>query len=346
MKKFFKILLALMLVLTLSISTQAPGFAAEEGPAAQEETAADEARIDISEFTVELDSYLVMATGENVTPKVTAVNLWEGKPYAPSSSVKETLKPEDYEVSYYKVLSFSEEKYEQVDEICTVGEYKVTVMGKEPYCGEASGLFTVVGKQQHLTLEKTRYSLKMGASPVEIKPETDGDGEGFSFLNIYPDVIRVYRYGNEAEVKPLKAGRAVVKVSTRGDKLYQPAGAAIVFEISPAKVKWDKKEIAALNRKSGSKNNIAWNKVKGATGYEIEYSTSSRFTKPKTSSGAKEYHRGKVKVSASRDRLKLKKRRSGRTYYVRIRALTKITDGRGNSKTLKGSWSAPLKMKI
>ena len=112
------------------------------------------------------------------------------------------------------------------------------------------------------------------------------------------------------------------------------------------RVKWDKKEIAALNRKSGSKNNIAWNKVKGATGYEIEYSTSSRFTKPKTSSGAKEYHRGKVKVSASRDRLKLKKLRSGRTYYVRIRALTKITDGRGNSKTLKGSWSAPLKMKI
>ena len=95
MKKFFKILLALMLVLTLSISTQAPGFAAEEGPAAQEETAADEARIDISEFTVELDSYLVMGAGENVTPEVTAVNLWEGKPYAPSSSVKETLKQED-----------------------------------------------------------------------------------------------------------------------------------------------------------------------------------------------------------------------------------------------------------
>lgn len=321
MKKFIACLLTLTLALTLLMGMASTGYAAEQEelnePAEQEE----EVKRDISEYTVELDSYFVMATGEPFNPEVTRV----------SHEEKGVLKPTDYDVVYYKVISFGEKIYEPIDEICQAGEYKVAVAGKGEYCGEAYALFSVVGKQQHLTLEKTRYSLKVGASPITLRPETDGDGTGFTFTNYSPDVISLSETGR---VEFLKAGRAVVVVSTCEDKLYQPAKATVVFEISPSKVSWDKKKNAALKKKVQSKTQVAWKKAKGATKYEIEYSASSKF---KSSS--------KMKVSASKNIATLKNLKSGRTYYVRIRALTEITDSRGNKKTLEGQWSSTLKIK-
>ena len=321
MKKFIACLLTLTLALTLLMGMASTGYAAEQEelnePAEQEE----EVKRDISEYTVELDSYFVMATGEPFNPEVTRV----------SHEEKDALKPADYDVVYYKVISFSEEIFEPVDEICKAGEYKVAIAGKGEYCGEAYALFSVVGKQQHLTLEKTRYSLKVGASPITLRPETDGDGTGFTFTNYSPDVISLSETGR---VEFLKAGRAVVVVSTCEDKLYQPAKATVVFEISPSKVSWDKKKNAALKKKVQSKTQVAWKKAKGATKYEIEYSPSSKF---KSSS--------KMKVSSSKNIATLKNLKSGRTYYVRIRALTEITDSRGNKKTLEGQWSSIFKIK-
>ena len=321
MKKFIACLLTLTLALTLLMGMASTGYAAEQEelnePAEQEE----EVKRDISEYTVELDSYFVMATGEPFNPEVTRV----------SHEEKGVLKPTDYDVVYYKVISFGEKIYEPIDEICQAGEYKVAVAGKGEYCGEAYALFSVVGKQQHLTLEKTRYSLKVGASPITLRPETDGDGTGFTFTNYSPDVISLSETGR---VEFLKAGRAVVVVSTCEDKLYQPAKATVVFEISPSKVSWDKKKNAALKKKVQSKTQVAWKKAKGATKYEIEYSPSSKF---KSSS--------KMKVSSSKNIATLKNLKSGRTYYVRIRALTEITDSRGNKKTLEGQWSSIFKIK-
>ena len=321
MKKFIACLLTLTLALTLLMGMASTGYAAEQEelnePAEQEE----EVKRDISEYTVELDSYFVMATGEPFTPEVTRV----------SHEEKGVLRTENYDVVYYKVISFSEEIFEPVDEICQAGEYKVAVAGKGEYCGEAYALFSVVGKQQHLTLEKTRYSLKVGASPITLRPETDGDGTGFTFTNYSPDVISLSDTGR---VEFLKAGRAVVVVSTCEDRLYHPAKATVVFEIGPSKVSWDKKKNAALKKKVQSKTQVAWKKAKGATKYEIEYSASSKF---KSSS--------KMKVSASKNIATLKNLKSGRTYYVRIRALTEITDSRGNKKTLEGQWSSILKIK-
>ena len=325
MKKIIVCLLSFSLAFTLAIGTVSVGYATEQKelnePDKSNEQQEEEVKRDISEYTVELDSYFVMATGEPFNPEVTRV----------SHEEKGVLRPEDYDVVYYKVISFSEEIFEPVDEICKAGEYKVAIAGKGEYCGEAYALFSVVGKQQHLTLEKTRYSLKVGASPITLRPETDGDGTGFTFTNYSPDVISLSDTGR---VEFLKAGRAVVVVSTCEDRLYHPAKATVVLEIGPSKVSWDKKKISVLKRKAQSKTQVAWKKAKGATKYEIEYSASSKF---KSSS--------KIKVSASKDIASLKNIKSGRTYYVRIRALTEITDSRGNKKTLEGQWSSTLKIK-
>ena len=95
-------------------------------------------------------------------------------------------------------------------------------------------------------------------------------------------------------------------------------------------------EAIKIWQKTKSPGKVAWNKTKGATKYEIEYSTGSKFRKSTTRT---------KKVSASKDNTSLKNLKAGKTYYVRIRALTEIEDSRGNSKTLKGSWSATMKIK-
>lgn len=356
MKKIIVCLLTFSLAMVLVIGTAGTGYAVDEikGEAevkTETETAKDagaeagaeqepeqepkpeevKPKIDISSYTVELNKYVVMATGEAITPKVTKV----------SSGSKKTLKKANYEVVYYKVISFSKEKYERVDEIRKVGEYKVAVVGKGVYGGEAFALFTVMGKQQHLTLAKVKYELKMGADPVTLRPKTDGDGTGFKFRNLNPDVIELSKKGR---VKSLKAGRAVVKVSTRGENLYRRVAVTVVFEISPSRVSWNKKEMAEVKEKEKSKVQIVWNKVNGATGYEIEYSTNSKFQKPKEADKSKDYEKKVVRVSSSKKSKTLEKLSKEKTYYVRIRALTKITDERGNKKTLEGSWSQTLKI--
>lgn len=328
MKKLLICILALTLTVALAIDTVNTGYAATDAS-----LNARKKKQNISEYTVELNNYLVMATGKPFTPKVTKV----------SSEGKKALKKSDYKVVYYKVISFPEEKFKPVDEIRKVGEYKVAVVGKGSYCGEAFALFTVMGKQQHLTLAKVKYELKMGAEPITLKPKTDGDGTGFKFRNLNPDVIELSKKG---QVRILKAGRAVVKVSTRGEKRYRRASVTVVFEISPSKVSWDNNDndMTAPDEKEESRAKVVWNKIKGATDYEIEYSTNSEFKKPDGSNKSKDYEQKVMRVSGTKQSVTLKDLSEDKTYYVRIRALTKITDERGNKKTLKGSWSDTLKI--
>ena len=79
MKKFIVCLLTLALALTLVMGTASAGYAAEQEelnePAEQEE----EVKRDISEYTVELDGYFVMATGEPFNPEVIKVRTNEGE---------------------------------------------------------------------------------------------------------------------------------------------------------------------------------------------------------------------------------------------------------------------------
>ena len=67
-----------------------------------------------------------------------------------------------------------------------------------------------------------------------------------------------------------------------------------------------------------------WTKVSGATGYQLMWSTSSKFTTNKKS----------VKVKTKP--YTVKAARSGGSYYVRVRAYIK----RGN-KTYYSAWSTP-----
>ena len=90
----------------------------------------------------------------------------------------------------------------------------------------------------------------------------------------------------------------------------------------PAKVKAVK--LTAKKKKL----NVSWKKVSGATGYEVMYATNNKFTKNKKT------------VKVKKNKVTIKRLKSKKKYYVRVRAYKKANDG-----TNYGKWSKVVKKK-
>lgn len=311
----------LLVFIVLLFTSETGVYAQTQGSAAAVQ---EYDKISIDKFTVVLDSYLVMADGSDLTPEVVSVS---GQTDGSQENI--VLEPDEYEVKYYRVHSFSEEIYEETEAISEIGEYKVAVTDKdtEKYTGEAYALFSVTGKPQKLTIAKTKYTLTVGSKGPLLQPEADGDGSGFLFVSSDSDVVRVLSSGQTEILKP---GRASVTVSTEGTMLFQPAEVQVVFEVKPDKTSWKTKAF----KRQKSKVTLMWKKQSGVTSYEVAYATQKDFAKHKKTKTVKE--------NLSKTTLKgLKKEK---TYYVKVRALVETTDTRGNKRTIAGPWSSVRKI--
>lgn len=311
----------LLVFIVLLFTSATGGYAQTQGSAAAVQ---EYDKISIDKFTVVLDSYLVMADGSDLTPEVVSVS---GQ--TDGSQEDLVLEPDEYEVKYYRVHSFSEEIYEETETISEIGEYKVTVTAKDTdkYTGEAYALFSVTGKPQKLTIAKTKYTLTVGSKGPLLQPEADGDGSGFLFVSSDSDVVRVLSSGQTEILKP---GRASVTISTEGTILFYPANVQVVFEVKPDKTYWHTKAF----KRQKSKVTLMWKKQSGVTSYEVAYATQKDFAKHKKTKTVKE--------NLSKTTLKgLKKEK---TYYVKVRALVETTDTRGNKRTIAGPWSSVRKI--
>lgn len=316
----------LLVFIVLLFTSATGGYAQTQDDAAtvQEPLVQEYDKISIDKLTVVLDSYLVMADGSDLTPEVVSVS---GQTDGSQENI--VLEPDEYEVKYYRVHSFSEEIYEETETISEIGEYKVTVTAKDTdkYTGEAYALFSVTGKPQKLTIAKTKYTLSVGSKGPLLQPEADGDGSGFLFVSSDSDVVRVLSSGQTEILKP---GRASVTVSTEGTMLFQPAEVQVVFEVKPDKTSWKTKAF----KRQKSKVTLMWKKQSGVTSYEVAYATQKDFAKHKKTKTVKE--------NLSKTTLKgLKKEK---TYYVKVRALVETTDTRGNKRTIAGPWSSVRKI--
>ncbi len=92
-----------------------------------------------------------------------------------------------------------------------------------------------------------------------------------------------------------------------------------------------KPSLASVKNTSGKKMVVKWKKVKGVSGYELQYATSSNFKK-----GLVKKNISSGKTSATYTKLK-----KGKTYYVRMRSYVNV-----NGKKVYGSWSAKKSVKI
>lgn len=121
-----------------------------------------------------------------------------------------------------------------------------------------------------------------------------------------------------------KPGKYTVTVTLKGN---YSGTKKLTFEILPAKATLSKVTAASKSFTA------AWKTVSGATGYEVQYSTSKKFTKKNTKTVT--LKKSKTKKATVR---KLTK---GKKYYVRVRAYKTVS-----GKKLYGSWSVIKSVKI
>ena len=217
-------------------------------------------------------------------------------------------------------------------------------------CGTVTVAQNTVAKKAHSHKNVTTKATLSKNGKVENKCSVCGDVKSTKTV-YYPKTIKLsatsYTYNGKAKkptvtVKDSKGntlkkdtdytvkyasgrknpGKYTVTVTFKGK--YEGTK-KLTFTIKPAK--------AALSKvTAGSKQaTVAWKAVSGATGYEVQYSTSSKLRSSKTATVKK----GSTKKTT------IKKLTKGKKYYFRVRAY-KTIDG----KKVNGAWSAVRSVKI
>ena len=129
-------------------------------------------------------------------------------------------------------------------------------------------------------------------------------------------------------IKKNSVDSAVITVTAKGGR-YQTVTATVTVTVKPAKIK--KLKVKSSKKKQMT---VRWKKNVLASGTEIQYSKSKKFARKKTK---------KKTARASVTKMTIRKVKG--TYYVRVRAFTKVKTG-GKSRKLYSSWTAKKRVKI
>ena len=147
------------------------------------------------------------------------------------------------------------------------------------------------------------------------------------------DAIRGLVEKTNSSQNPPNSGNNAVKPTTTKPTRSK---AEVLKDKKAAEKKMKTAKILKLNVKSKAKKtiNVTWKKVKKAKGYQVQVSTSKKFKKNKII--FKKYTKKKtLKIT--------KKIKSGKTYYVRVRAYTTYKDINGKPQKVYSKWNKKLR---
>lgn len=189
---------------------------------------------------------------------------------------------------------------------------------------KASTTVEVIATKSSQTVNGTSsYTKVYGASAFTLNAKTTGNGK----LSYNSSNTKVATVSSVGKITIKGTGKATITVTASETSKYKKATKKVTIIVKP-------KKMAAPTVKSSSKKKVTvtWKKDTRATGYDIQYSTSSSFKSGnKITSVSKN---GTIKKTLSN-------LKSGKTYYVRIRAY-KTIDG----KKVAGAWSGKKSMKV
>ncbi len=266
---------------------------------------------DISYYDVTLNKAFANATGYAQSVSVTSVK------YGTT-----VLRSTDYTVSYQNSLG------QTVTSMSAPGTYKVVVTGKGGYSGSTYATFTITGTPQTVTLNKGNVKVYKDTDPIKVTAKATGDGTGFVYTSSNPEVAAV----NASGVVTIKSiGRAKITATTVGMKKSEEASASFVVKVYPDKATISKKPWT--EGKKGSLR-VRWDIQEDATYYEVRYSRDKSFKKGT-------YKTKKVTASEKYDTQStaLKDLYSGKTYYVKVRAVKVVYNDYGEEIKYYGTWS-------
>lgn len=265
---------------------------------------------DISGYTVTLKESSVNATGYAQTPVILSVK----------KGVYSSLTSNDYTVTYQDATG------KTVTSMSAPGTYKVVVTGKNGYSGSTYATFRIVGLPQTVTVNQDSYKVYTTSDSFKITAKATGDGTGFTYTSSNPAVASVSAAGY---VTIHKVGRAVITVTTTGNKKYEPTSKDVTVKVYPSKAKISQKP-STDGKKAQMK--VRWGYQDGVTKYQIRYSRDKNFKSGSYLTKTVKAH-GKSYTTQSTTISNLK---SGYTYYFKVRAV--YTDPY-TGDTYYGSWS-------
>lgn len=214
---------------------------------------------------------------------------------------KTLVKDTDYTVSYTNNTN--------------AGTATVTIKGKGNYSGTRTATFKIVPQNMSkVSVAKIANQTYTGKAITPTLTVTNGTTR----MTVNKDYTVTY----SANKKPGKA-KAVIK----GTGNYT-GSKTVYFYVAPAKA-----QLSSVTSTSAKSMKLKWKKDSKATGYEIYYATKASFSK----SSRKAVTISKYKTTSKT----IKKLKSNKTYYVKIRAYKKV-----GSKKIYGDWSNTMIVKI
>ncbi len=244
--------------------------------------------------------------------------IYNGKTKTPSVTVKDS-KGNKISKDYYTVKYASGRK--------NTGKYSVTITFKGKYSGTKTLYFNILpSKTSKITPTCSTTEIKASWKKV-----TGASGYKVELLNSKGKVVKKvtttktsYTFKKLSKVTTYKIRVTAYKTIDK-KAVYSTVSTTITTSTAPAKVTLSK---VTAGSKSAA---VSWKTVSGASGYQVQYSTSSKFKSAKTATVSK----------GSSKKTTIKKLTKGKTYYFKVRAY-KTVDG----KKVYGAWSAVKNVKV
>lgn len=208
------------------------------------------------------------------------------------------------------------------------GTATVTITGIGDYCGSVSTTFTIskatnaisqtakIGrsyftKSQTIQLAKTAKYEKAKLT-YSVSPKNKG--------------IKISASTGKLTIPAKFSGKITVTITSKATANYAAGAKKTVTIYIPTKP-----TISSVSNSASKTMLVKWKKASLASGYQVQYSTSSKFKSPKTVTVKKQ-----TTVKAT-----IKKLTKGKTYYVRVRSYYTVS-----SKKFYSAWSATKKVVI
>lgn len=243
----------------------------------------------------------------------TTIVSYTGKAQEPAVEIKDgttvLVAGSDYTVKY--------------EDNVNAGTAKAIVTGQDKYAGTLTLEFTIKGKDNKVTTDYTRYTRYLTSKDWNLNAKGYGDEAGLTYISSNEEVATVSADGT---VSIVGTGRATITVKTFGTKEYNPAEKVVTVTVKP------KTPVVKLTTPAKKQVKVTITKVEGATKYQVRYGRNGKYYYKTIKHLDNQY----LKTSTT-----LKNRISGKTYYVKVRAITVMEDG----TAVYGNWSATKKIK-
>ncbi len=198
----------------------------------------------------------------------------------------------------------------------------VIIEGKGNYKGRVTKNFTITKPRATQKLSGTAsYNKKSGDKPFTLNTKTNGNGQ----LTYKSSNTKVAKVNSKGKVTITGTGCAMITVTAKQTDSYEKTTKDIKVYVVPKKA-----TITSLKSNKKAQMTVKWKKDSEASGYQVQYSTSSKFTARKTSSTS--INKSSI-VSKT-----VKSLKKGTKYYVRVRAYRTV---QVNGKNVRkyGAWS-------